>query len=246
MIDNLKEASLYSHLEELRKILIISLSAVAVGTVISYFFLLDYIMDIFMVPMENLGQELVFIAVGESFITQLKLAFFGGIVISSPVCLWQLMSFVSPALYKREKKVLYITLVFATLLFLTGITFSYKCLLMPGLKLFLVNFSAGLTPLVSISAYVSFVLWFLLPFGLVFEIPVVVFFLSLLGLLNPAFLREKRKYVIFIMFIVATLLTPPDVITQIFLALPMVLLYEISIWICQLTYSKKSRELEGK
>ena len=192
MVNNLKEASLYSHLEELRKMLIISLAAVAVGTVISYLLLLEYIMNIFMAPMDYLGQELVFIAVGESFITQLKLAIFGGIMISSPVCLWQLLSFVSPALYAKEKKVLYVTLFFATLLFLTGIIFSYSCLLLPGLKLFLINFSAGLTPLVSIGSYVSFVFCFLLPFGLVFEIPVVVFFLSLLGILNLV-LRKKRN-----------------------------------------------------
>lgn len=244
MSAELKEASLYSHLEALRRLLLVSLLAVVVGSIISYAFLLDYIMNLFMAPMKNVGQKLVFLAVGEGFITQLKLAVFGGIVIASPVFLWQAISFVAPALYAHEKRVLFSTLLFATLLFLSGIVFSYTCLLVPGLTLFLVNFSAGLTPMVSVSSYVSFVCWFLLPFGFVFEIPVIVFCLSLLGLITPEFLIRKRKYLIFIMFIIAAILTPPDVITQVFLALPMILLYEIGIWIAKLTLWLKSKKDE--
>jgi len=231
MTEKLQEGSMYSHFEELRKVLLYSLVAVLAGSIISYVFLLDYLMDIFMTPINNLNKELVFIAVGEGFITQMKICIFGGIIIASPIILWQIISYIIPALYENEKKVLFTMLFFSTLLFVTGVSFGYLFIIGLGLKMLLVTFSAGLTPMISVSSYISFVFWFLIPFGVIFEIPIFVYFLTKIGLITPNLLIKKRKYVMFCMFFIAALLTPPDVITQIFLALPMIVLYEVGIWI---------------
>lgn len=241
-----KSGSLYSHLEDLRKMLIFSILALLGATIISYFFLLDYLMDIFLTPIGALDQQLVFIAVGEGFFTQLKLAILGGLLLSFPIVLWQILCFVTPALYSNEKRVLFCGLVASTILFILGISFAYNCLLGLGLKMFLVNFSAGFTPMVTVSSYLSFLIWFLLPFGLVFEIPVIAYFLSCLRIISPDLLISKRKYVIFGMFVLAAILTPPDIISQVLLALPMLALYELSIWISRLVFwSHKKKEIKN-
>lgn len=242
MTDQLQEGSLYAHFEELRKVLIVSLVAVLVGTIISYVFLLDYLMDIFMAPINKLNKELVFIAVGEGFITQIKICIFGGILIASPVILRQIIGFIMPALYEHEKKYLFVITLLSIVLFISGISFGYLFIIGLGLKVLLVTFSAGLTPMISISSYVSFVFGFLIPFGIIFEIPMFALFLSKIGLITPELLIKKRKYVMFGMFFLAAILTPPDIITQVFLAMPMIILYEVSIVISKIVVKGQKKE----
>lgn len=232
-MDDIGSSSLYEHLEGLRKVLLYSILTLVLGSVVSYLFFLPYLMKIFLTPINNLGIDLIFIGVAEGFIAQLKLAIFGGIILSSPFILWQIIAFISPALYKNEKKALYFLLVTSVLLFTSGIVFAYTCILRLGLKILLITLAANLTPMISISFYINFVFWFLIPFGLVFEIPVITYFLTKVGLITPELLITKRKYFIFGIFVLAAILTPPDIITQLMLAIPMVILYEISIFIAK-------------
>ncbi len=238
-----KSDSLYGHLEELRRTLLASLLAVFLGAVFCYVFFLGFLTDILLCPIQSLGKDLVFIGVGEGFITHIKIAFLGGMIISSPVILWELLKYISPALYRNEKRTLYIALFCSTLLLIIGIVFAYCCILPVALKMLLVNLSFGLTPMISIGAYVSFLFWFLLPFGLIFETPLAVYFLSKIGLVTPNLLVAKRKNIIFALFVLAAILTPtPDIITQLLMAVPMLILYQISVWISKwVAWSKKKK-----
>lgn len=238
------QAPLTAHLEELRKVLIKSIIAVFLGTVISYAFFIKRLMDIVVGPLERLGKDLIFLGVTEGFFTQLKVAFFFGIIFSSPIIIWQLLKFILPALYKNEKKIFLPLFFIGIILFACGIAFGYIFVLELGLRILIIDFSGGLTPMISVSKYVSFVLSFLLPFGIVFEIPLVTYFLTKMGLITPKFMREKRRYVILIMFTLAAVLSPgPDIVGQLFLAIPMLLLYEFSILISSLLYRKKKKQL---
>ncbi|HHY06050.1 MAG TPA: twin-arginine translocase subunit TatC [Clostridia bacterium] len=230
-MDQIGSGSLYEHLEELRKVLLNSLLALIICSILSYVLFLPYLMQIFLTPINNLGIDLIFIGVTESFITQLKLAIFGGIILSSPFVLWQIIAFVSPALYKNEKKAFFFLLMTSVILFTGGIVFAYLCVLQLGLKILLITLAANLTPMISFSFYISFIFKFLIPFGLVFEIPVITYFLTKVRLITPELLITKRKYFIFGIFVLAAILTPPDIISQIMLAIPMLILYEISIFI---------------
>ncbi|NLW25787.1 MAG: twin-arginine translocase subunit TatC [Clostridia bacterium] len=239
-----KNVPLTQHLEELRRVLIVSFLAILSGTVVSYVFLLDQIMAILVDPLERLGEELVFLGVTEGFFTQLKVSFFGGTILVSPIVIWQVLKFILPALYSHEKKVFLPVFFSGLILFATGIVFGYVCVLDLGLRVLLVTFSGGLTPMISVSKYVSFIISFLLPFGLVFEIPLVTYFLTRMGLITPKFLRKNRRYVIFFIFVLAAVLSPgPDIFTQLFLALPMIVLYEFSIIISIIIYRKKQKKL---
>jgi sec-independent protein translocase protein TatC len=226
-----KKLTLMEHLEELRRRLIISLVALFLGMVFSFVFWQETIFYLLKAPLQQLGQELVLLSVTEGFMLQIKTAFIGGLVIASPVILWQLIAFVLPALYKKERKVFWSIFLSSLLLFVLGIVFAYKVVLVLGLKFLLVNFSGGLTPMISASRYLAFILTFLLPFGIAFEMPVATYILTKAGVLTSKKLRQKRRYVLLVIFILAALLTPPDVISQILLALPMLILYEISIFI---------------
>src|SRR5690554_4244008 len=238
-----KSAPLTEHLEDLRKVLVWSFVAIIVGTAISYGLFLDRIMELVVGPLERLGQELVFLAVTEGFFTQLKVAFFSGIILASPVIIWQILSFILPALYSHEKKLIIPLFFFGILLFCAGIAFGYVFVLELGLKILLINFSGGLTPMISVSKYVTFVLSFLLPFGIVFEIPLITYFLTKVGIVTPQYLRKNRRYIIFIMVVLAAVLSPGgDVIAQLFLALPMIILYEFSVIIPSVVYRRKQKK----
>lgn len=236
------KAPITEHLEDLRKVLIRSFIAIFIGTAIGYVLFLDRAMDIVVGPLNRLDQELVFLTVTEGFFTQLKVAFFTGIILASPVIIWQILSFILPALYSHEKRLFYPLFFIGILLFTSGIAFGYIFVLELGLKFLLINFSGGLTPMISVSKYVSFVIAFLLPFGIVFEIPLVAFFLTKMGIVTPQYLRKNRRYVIFIIFVLAAILTPPDIISQLLLAFPMLVLYEISILVSAILYRKKQKE----
>lgn len=224
-----KKLTLIEHLEELRRRLIISLVALFLGVVVSFAFWQETIFYLLKAPLQELGENLVLLTVTEGFMLQIKVAFIGGIFIAAPVILWQLIAFVLPALYKKERRVFWLIFLSSLFLFIFGVIFAYKYVLVLALKFLLLNFSEGLAPMISAAKYLTFVLNFLLPFGIVFEIPVAAYILTKAGVLTPQKLREKRRYVIVIIFILAAILTPPDVISQVLLALPMLLLYEISI-----------------
>jgi len=242
-----KKTTLFEHLEELRRVIIISLLSILVGMLISYGLFDDFIMRIIMSPVDKLGKELVIIGVTEGFLVQLKIAFLGGIVLASPLVFWQTLSFILPALYRHEKKMFWLALFFSVALFVVGVVFAYVYILELALKVLLVNFSAGLTAMISVSKYVAFVISFLLPFGIIFQIPLITLLLSRAGIISPRLLKSKRGYIILIIFILAAVLSPgADVLTQFMLALTMLVLYELSILISVICSRDRSHKGKGK
>jgi sec-independent protein translocase protein TatC len=237
-----KNETIIEHLKELRRVLIISILAIFHGMIGCYFFLQDSLTTIVFGPIRYLGKDVVLIGVAEGFWIQLKIACIGGIILASPVLFWQLISFVLPALYHNERKVFFIYLSVSILLFILGITLGYLFILNYGLHAFLIDYAGGFTTMISASKYLSFFFAFILPFGLIFQIPLATIFLSKLGIISPNLLRRKRGYAIVVIFIVAAVLTPPDILSQIILAFPMILLYEISILLAALIYKKKEEK----
>lgn len=221
--------TLLEHLDELRKRLTI-IVVVNFLAMIVLFGETDHIMSYLLNV--NPGLELVYISPSELLAVYIKIAFVIALVVCSPVTIYQIWAFVEKGLYKNEKRYVAITLVFGVLLFVLGVLFCYFLVLPTTLQFFIRIAIEEVNSMISIDSYVSFVNVMLLCFGIVFELPVVVFLLTKLGILKPVFLKKNRGVIIVVIFIVAAFITPPDVISQIMLGVPLTLLMEISIWIC--------------
>ncbi len=232
------------HLEELRKRLIICFASVGIGFVICYFFSQE-IFELLSRPLLKVmpeGEKMVFTALPEAFLTYLKMALVSGIILSSPLVFYQIWMFVSPGLHETEKSYSLPFVAFSTLFFVGGAAFGYFVVFPYGFKFFMGFASDYVRPLPSIREYLSLALKLLMAFGLVFQLPVFVFFLSKLGIVNATMLRSKQKYAILLIFVVAAVLTPPDVASQLMMAGPLMILYEISIWVARI-FGKKKEEL---
>lgn len=235
--------SLMGHLEELRRVLIVSLIATLLGTFVAFYYS-DWLLAILKRPIDQLELKLVFIGVTEGFFTKITLALYGGFVLAFPVIVWELWRFVSPALYSHEQRYILILMPVAIALFVGGILFSYFTVF-PIATVFLLTISGDIEPMITISKFVSFAISFLLPFGLIFELPLVVMFLSWLGLITPQFLKTKRKYALLICFVIGAVLTPtPDPVSQVLMAGPMYLLYEVSIVVARFVKARKQKAAE--
>jgi sec-independent protein translocase protein TatC len=220
-----------AHLEELRSRLIKSIIAVVIGFVGSYFFK-EQVFDILVAPLAQVmrsGDSLIYTNLPEAFFTFLKTALLCGLMVASPVILYQFWMFVAPGLYSREKRLLLPIVFLSTLFFVGGALFGYFIVFPFGFEFFLSFATETIRPMPSMKEYLGFASKLLLAFGLVFELPLVITFLARLGVVNVAFLKKYRKYAILLFFAGAAILTPPDVVTQLFMALPLMLLYEISI-----------------
>lgn len=240
-----KNETIFEHLQELRHVIIICLLAFVLGTIGCYFFLMKPLMAVVFNPIRELGKDVVLIGVAEGFMIQLKLACAGGIIIASPIILWQIIGFILPALYRNEKKAFFICFGISLVLFISGIILGYLFVLKFGLHAFLIDYNKGFDTMISASKYLSFFVYFLLPFGLIFQIPLLTYFLSCLGVITPHFLRHNRATAVLVILIIAAVLTPPDIISQILLTIPMVLLYEISILLAVIVDRKKKVKKEG-
>ena len=220
-----------AHLEELRKRLITSFIAVAVGFGVCYGFKekLFQILTQPLISVMNQGETLIYTGLPEAFFTFLKVSFLGGLMLASPVIIYQFWMFVAPGLYDREKRLLLPIVFLSTIFFVGGALFGYFIVFPFGFKFFLGFATETIRPMPSMKEYLSFSAKLLLAFGLVFELPLVITFLARLGLVSVEFLKKNRKYAILLFFIGAAILTPPDVVTQIMMAVPLMLLYEISI-----------------
>ena len=235
-----------SHLEELRKRLITCAIAVGVGFVISYIFA-ERLFQILVTPLTRImpeGDRLIFTNLPEMFLTYLKTAFICGILLTAPVIFYQLWLFIAPGLYQKEKKFAVPFVVFSTILFVGGSLFGYFVVFPFGFKFFLGFANEYIQALPSVKQYFSFAIKLLFAFGIVFELPVVAFFLSKMGIVTPEFLKKKRKYALLLTFVMAAILTPPDVITQLMMAGPLILLYEIGILVARMARRKKDTEQE--
>jgi sec-independent protein translocase protein TatC len=230
-MDEQEKIPFTEHLEELRKRLIVCFIAVGVGFVLSYGFKekLFQILTRPLIRVMQTGDKLIFTGLPEAFFTYLKVAFLSGIILAAPVIFYEFWMFVAPGLYDKEKRLMVPVVVLSTVFFVGGAFFGYFIVFPYGFKFFLGFASDIIKPLPSMREYLSFASKLLLAFGLVFELPLIVSFLAKLGMVSVPFLKKNRKYAILLFFTVAAILTPPDVVTQVMMALPLMVLYEISI-----------------
>lgn len=258
--DNEMESSrapLLDHLIELRTRLIWSIAALAGATLLCFFFarplyniLLDPLVQVAEIERGETRFELIYTAPLEVFFVELKLALFAGVFVAFPVMGWQIYSFVAPGLYKREKGAVLPFLIAAPVLFLLGALFVYWVML-PLISNFALSFEqqaaegrAAITPQIKVSEYLSLVMALMLAVGLSFQLPVVLSLLGRAGIIGSDTLRSGRKYAVVGILVAAAFFTPPDLISQVMLAVPVFLLYEISI-ICVSMMEKKAAEDEA-
>ncbi len=230
-----EELPVTEHIEELRQRIFKSVIALVVGFLIAWPFKKDILLFLEKPLPEDLRGKLIFLSPPEAFFTALKVSFFAGILIALPVVLYQAWKFVEPGLYEHEKRFILPFIFFSLLFFFGGASFAYFVILPFGLR-FLLGFMGDLlTPQITVGSYISFVIQMILAFGFVFLLPVVVWLLSKLGVINYRMLENNRKYAILVIFVIAAVLTPPDIFSQVMMALPLLGLYELSIWIAKIT-----------
>ncbi|MDZ4165593.1 MAG: twin-arginine translocase subunit TatC [Smithellaceae bacterium] len=232
---------LIAHLEELKTRLIRAIIALGAGFLICYG-LKEQLFAIITRPLVKVlpaGAHLIFIAPAEAFVTYLKISFYFGLFISSPYIFLQVWKFISPGLYDHEKKHVVPFVIFATLLFLLGALFCYFFVIPLAFEFFLAFTSEFLKPMFTMKEYLSLSLQLIFLFGLSFELPVFIFFLAKIGLVDASFLSRHRRYAILLIFIIAAILTPPDVVSQVMMAVPLMVLYEISIYLAK--YARKEK-----
>jgi len=235
-----------SHLEELRKRLIYVSIAVGAGFLTSYAFA-EKIFKILMQPLNKAlpeGGKFIFTSPPEVFFTYLKTAFVTGILLASPFIFYQIWMFIAPGLYQKEKRYAIPFVIFSTILFLCGSLFGYFVVFPFGFQFFMKFANDYISAFPAVREYFSFATKLLLAFGLVFELPVVIFFLARMGLVTSDFLKKNRKFAILLIFIAAAILTPPDPLTQCLMAIPLLILYELGIYIAKLASKKKSTEIK--
>ncbi len=238
-----EKMSLVSHLEELKTRLIRILIVVGVGFVVCYLFK-DWSFRIITKPLVDAmpaHSSMIFTGLPEAFFIHMEIAFFASLLFTAPYTLFEIWRFVSPGLYKDEKRYVLPFIFFSSILFGGGVLFGYFIALPPAFAFF-VSFSTDfLKPMISFKEYLGLTLKFLLAFGLSFEMPVFIFFLAKLGIVNAKMLAKQRRYAILIIFIAAAILTPsPDAISQLLMALPLMVLYEVSIFVARFARRKKS------
>jgi sec-independent protein translocase protein TatC len=239
--------SFTEHLEELRRRLIICLVAVGIGFLISYYFA-ERLFALLMRPLIKVmpaGGKLVFTALPEAFFTYFKVGLIAGVALASPVIIYQIWRFVAPGLYERERRRLLPIVLSSTLFFLGGALFGYFVVFPFGFKFF-VSFAGDYVRVMpSLRESLGFATWLLLVFGIVFETPLVILILARLGIVDATKLRRNQKYAVLIIFIVAAVLTPPDLVSQLLMAVPLLALYEMGIWIAKFFGKKESAQSEG-
>ena len=260
--------SFLEHLEELRWLLVRSSAAVVIMACATYFFS-DYLFDVvifgptrpsfftyryFCELSHQIGfadsiciEELPFIIQNTEMEGQVNIfiwiCILAGFILSFPYILWQIWNFIAPALYEKERRGARAFLFFSSLLFFIGVIFGYY-VVVPMSVNFVATFSVSKVVLnqFTLESYVGMFKTSILASGLFFELPIIIYFLTKLGLVTPIFLRKYWKWAVVIMLIVAAIVTPPDVVSQLIVAIPMLMIYEASIWISKVVYNKKLKE----
>jgi len=225
-----------AHLTELRTRLARAAIAVIIGFGICYPFnerLLAFMVEPLIKVLPK-GQRLVYTGLPEAFFTLIKISLLAGLLLALPVVFHQLWMFVAPGLYRNERKYALGFVIASSILFIGGAVFGYGLVFPFGFKFFVGFESELLQPLPALKQYFSFSMRLLLAFGVVFELPIVIFFLARMGMVTDKFLRRNRKWAILLTFVAGAIFTPPDVFTQLLMAVPLIILFEISIWVARI------------
>ncbi len=242
--------TILEHLEELRSRLIKILISAGIGFGIGYYFS-ETIFGYLIRPLTNVlpkGTSLIFTSITEAFFTYLKVGLLAGVFIASPFILYQIWAFISPGLYKKERRALIPVTFISVILFIAGASFGYFVVFPFGFKFLISTYTTELIkPMPTMREYFSLVTWMLLAFGVVFELPVVVYLLSRFGIVNYKGLKKFRRYAILSAFILGGILTPtPDIFNQAMMAGPIIVLYEISIWVAYFFGKKPDTTVEDE
>ncbi len=232
----------FSHLKELRDRLVVSIIAIAVAFIITYYFkerLFDFLMQPFIRVMPA-QSSFIFTGITEAFLTYFKISVVAALFLAAPVILYEFWMFVAPGLYENEKKYVYPFIFFGSLCFIFGALFCYF-VVMPNIYRFFVSYAQDFViPMPDLKNYMGLTLKLLIIFGLIFELPLVAFYLSRAGIINAKMLAKKRRYAILAVFIISAVITPPDVVSMILIALPLWGLYELGILIAKVFGKKEA------
>ncbi len=240
-----KEMPFLEHLEEFRGRIIKALIGLILGALICLIFSKP-LLQLLLWPTSrvDLPMNIQVLKVQGMFIVTLEIAFFGGIIVSLPYILYQLWMFIAPGLYSHERQYVPRVIFSATFLFLAGVAFAYLVIFPFALDFFLGLAPPSVATNIAVDFYISFIIRLLIIFGIVFELPILSYFLSKMGILTPEWMRKYRKHAIVTIFVLAALFTPPDPFTQVMLGIPLILLYEFSIYISKLVHRRKKEKLE--
>lgn len=234
-----KELSVIEHIEELRKRLIICAVFFVIALVVGFYLAEPIIKFIQLNSGELQSVTLNAFKPGDPLTVYLEVTFVVALVLTSPVILYQLWAFITPGLYESERKATLKYIPYSFILFIVGLLFGYF-ILFPNIMKFMMNLSERLDiqQTIGINEYFSFLFKLVIPFGFIFQLPVVTLFLSRIGILNPTLMVKFRKYSYFVLFVIAVLISPPDLISYILMSIPLFILYEISIFIARIGYKK--------
>ena len=229
------------HLEELRWRLVKSLGSILLGAAITFFFI-DALIDLLIRPTQNLStsMDLQVLKVQGMFMIKWGIALIGGVVLAIPVLTFQLWKFIAPGLYLNEKKYAAPLIIFTYLSFLIGLIFAYTVMIPFSLEFFTSVGMTGIDNNFSINYYFNFITWLMIGSGFIFELPVLVFILSVIGLLTPAFMSHYRRHSAVVILVLSAFITPPDPVSLVLMCIPLLGLYELSIGVSWLVNRKKS------
>ena len=240
-----KHEAFLENIRALRKVLIVSAVGVVIFFLILFYLFCDQLMAFVLEPVRSRGISMIATAVSEALLTRFKVCLVAALVCTMPLIMQQIWSFVSPALYPQEKRAFAVLFLVALLLFLCGVVFCYLYVFPLAINLFWSSAEGVASTMWSVQEYYNFVLSFVLPFGLMFEMPVLLYMLARRGKVTYQKLASFRKYVLLVIVIAAAILTPPDVVSQMMLAAPMYLLYEISVQIVRLMKPRSNPNTEA-
>lgn len=233
------EMPLIEHLDELRKRIIIVAAAIFIVAIICFVFV-SQILAFLTAPAGEM--DLIYTTPAEAFMAQVRLAFTAGAILTLPITFYQILAFIMPALRRVEKRTIIPLVIAMNLLFFLGMAFSYYVIFPSALRFFLGFQTDTLQPLFTISRYISFVFSFLISVGVIFQVPVVFWFLGKIGLVSAQYLRKQRKFAILILAILSAVITPPDIFSQLLMLVPLLVLYEIGVFMVLFAGRKQQQE----
>lgn len=235
-----KREAFLENLRALRRVLVVSVIGVVVLFLVLFYGFCDPLMDLLLAPVRARGISMIATAVSEALLTKFKICLVAAVVCAMPLIMQQIWSFVSPALYPHEKKMFAALFFVALILFVGGVVFCCFFVFPLAIDLFWASAEGVASTMWSVQEYYNFVLSFVLPFGIMFELPVILYMLAKKDKVTYESLAKYRKYVVLVIAIAAAILTPPDVVSQLMLGIPMYLLYEISVQVVRVMKRRKA------